>query len=458
MLLQRQQADAVKSVTDILAILSYANHTTLRKPILNPALYSLSTVMEEQLQSAHPESWLAKVWHKFVCPNRIKETWVTAYHTSSGKHLIDSLAPQFLWPWSLQALPLQLSSKGTQTSLQGRWRSGLFPTPSTGSLSRGETAWGRKGESPLQGPAPLTVALPRGSTQRSPAWPALALTSAQPGDARCIGEAARPCLHLARARSPAALSLNRAESCCQAPQGNNAGLAHKVSESHPETRRDGASTPQPTSASPPPSTVMSHPRPSHRLPGLQAGRGGPGQQSRFGSAVLARPPRAAAVYGMSVPRAAAAASTRAPAGGQQSAAAGAVSARRAEWMTEGSGAKRQPRDQDAGARRHPQPPAAVLAGRPRSFQGRRRPGAAVGAWPSPAERAAAGAARLSLAGEGGCAPLAARAGQLRGHRGRGPSCGGSAPPGPPRLPAAFWDAGQLRARAEARPQSGARRL
>lgn len=42
-------------------------------------------------------------------------------------------------------------------------------------------------------------------------------------------------------------------------------------------------------------------------------------------------------------------------------------------MTERSGAERQPRDQDAGARQHPQPPAAVLAGRPRSLQGRKEP-------------------------------------------------------------------------------------
>lgn len=50
-------------------------------------------------------------------------------------------------------------------------------------------------------------------------------------------------------------------------------------------------------------------------------------------------------------------------------------------MTEGSGAERQPRDQDAGARHHPQPPAAVLAGRPRPVQGRSRPGAAPRAPP-----------------------------------------------------------------------------
>lgn len=45
-------------------------------------------------------------------------------------------------------------------------------------------------------------------------------------------------------------------------------------------------------------------------------------------------------------------------------------------MTERSGAERQPRDQDAGVRQHPQSAAAVLAGQPRSVQGRHWPGAA----------------------------------------------------------------------------------
>lgn len=179
MLLQPQQEGAVTSVNDILAILSYIDCATLRKPILIPASSSLSTVIEEWLQSAHPQSWLPKVLHKFVCSNRIKETWVTAYHMSSGRHLINFLAHQLLWPWPLQALPLQLCSKGVQMSLPGRWRSGLFPTPSTGSLSRGETAWGRKGKSLLLSSAPLTVALLCGSNQCSPTRPALAFPSAQ---------------------------------------------------------------------------------------------------------------------------------------------------------------------------------------------------------------------------------------------------------------------------------------
>lgn len=98
-------------------------------------------------------------------------------------------------------------------------------------------------------------------------------------------------------------------------------------------------------------------------------------------------------------------------------------------MTERSGAERQPRDQDAGARQHPQPPAAVLAGRPRAVQGRSRPGAAPRVpfppRPSPAAdgkfarrsksrrcRRAAGDAALPggcvAPGRGGCVSLAVR--------------------------------------------------
>lgn len=65
-------------------------------------------------------------------------------------------------------------------------------------------------------------------------------------------------------------------------------------------------------------------------------------------------------------------------------------------MTERSGAERQPRHQDAGARRHPQPPAAVLAGRPRSLQGRSRPGGgSAAAEPRPPAH--------GVRGSGGCA-------------------------------------------------------
>lgn len=74
-------------------------------------------------------------------------------------------------------------------------------------------------------------------------------------------------------------------------------------------------------------------------------------------------------------------------------------------MTERSSAERQHRDQDAGARQHPQPPAAVLAGRARSVQGRSWRGAAPRAPPRTANSPGPAAASKT----GGAGPHTAEA-------------------------------------------------